>query len=80
MITCLGDAMNPTVGAAAVRVSTPLGWAVDFPVRRRRCGRAAFDRGVGDDARRSAKALMETCARLPYADRVRSACGSLTMS
>jgi len=77
MITCLGDAMYPTVGSETVRVLTALGCAVDFPARQTCCGQAAFNSGYRDDARRSAKALMEAFADSEYVVSVSGSCTAM---
>ena len=53
MVTCLGDALFPQVGVAAVRVLEALGVIVDFPPAQTCCGQPAFNSGYHDDARRA---------------------------
>lgn len=48
MITCLSDAVYPTVGTEAVPALTVLGCAVDLPVRLTCCDQAACDSGCRD--------------------------------
>lgn len=58
MITCLGDALFPEVGLEAAHVLRELGYRVDFPSRQVCCGRAVFNSGCPDAARRSAEAFL----------------------
>jgi L-lactate dehydrogenase complex protein LldE len=62
MITCLGDALYPEVGLAAVKVLENLGVAVDFPGAQTCCGQPAFNSGYRDDARRAARAFVRAFA------------------
>jgi L-lactate dehydrogenase complex protein LldE len=62
MITCLGDALYPTVGLAVVKVLEKLGVAVDFPGAQTCCGQPAFNSGYRDDARRAARAFVHAFA------------------
>jgi L-lactate dehydrogenase complex protein LldE len=58
MVTCLGDALYPRVGVAAVRVLEALGVSLDFPAGQTCCGQPAYNSGFQDDARRSARAFL----------------------
>ena len=58
MITCLGDALFPRVGLAAVEVLGRLGVAVDFPAGQTCCGQPAYNAGYADAARTSARAFL----------------------
>jgi L-lactate dehydrogenase complex protein LldE len=58
MITCLGDALFPRVGVAAVRVLRNLGVAVDFPAAQTCCGQPAYNAGHRDAARDTARAFL----------------------
>src|SRR5207302_8095730 len=51
LITCLGDALFPDVGVAAVRLLRRLGVEVDFPQAQTCCGQPHFNSGYHDDAR-----------------------------
>ena len=62
MVTCLGDALFPTVGVAAVRVLEALDVRIDFPTGQTCCGQPAFNSGYRDDARRSAAAYLRAFA------------------
>jgi L-lactate dehydrogenase complex protein LldE len=62
MITCLGDALFPRVGLAAVKILENLGVAVDFPAAQTCCGQPAFNSGYQDDARRAARAFLRAFA------------------
>jgi len=58
MVTCLGDALFPRVGVAAVHVLEGLGVNLDFPAGQTCCGQPAFNSGYRDSARRSARAVL----------------------
>ncbi|MFA4965433.1 MAG: (Fe-S)-binding protein [Thermoleophilia bacterium] len=62
MVTCLGDALFPRVGVAAVHVLEALGVTVDFPAGQTCCGQPAFNSGYRDSARRSARAFLRAFA------------------
>lgn len=55
MVTCLGDALFPDVGADTVRVLRRLGVEVDFPQAQTCCGQPHFNSGYEEDARLLAK-------------------------
>jgi L-lactate dehydrogenase complex protein LldE len=48
MVTCLGDALFPDVGLAAVRLLRRLGVEVDFPPAQTCCGQPHFNSGYHD--------------------------------
>jgi len=50
MVTCLGDALFPEVGAATVRLLRRLGVQVDFPAAQTCCGQPHFNSGFHADA------------------------------
>ena len=75
MITCLGDALYPSVGIAVVKVLSALGVEVDFPAAQVCCGQPAFNSGYRDEARTSARAYLRAFAR---SDHVVSISGSCT--
>lgn len=58
-ITCLSDAIYPKVGESMVRLLAKYGVKVDFPQVQTCCGQPAFNSGYWDDARESAKTLIE---------------------
>jgi L-lactate dehydrogenase complex protein LldE len=58
-ITCLSDAIYPRVGEAMARLLAKYGVAVDFPASQTCCGQPAFNSGYWDEARASAKTLVE---------------------
>jgi L-lactate dehydrogenase complex protein LldE len=62
MITCLGDALYPRVGVAAVQVLRNLGVAVDFPTAQTCCGQPAYNAGHRDAARDTARAFLRAFA------------------
>ena len=62
MITCLGDALFPRVGVAAVRVLRDLGVTVDFPATQTCCGQPAYNAGYRDAARDTARAFLRAFA------------------
>ena len=62
MITCLGDALYPRVGVAAVQVLRDLGVAVDFPAGQTCCGQPAYNSGFRDSARSTARAFLRAFA------------------
>ncbi len=45
MVTCLGDALFPSVGVATVRLLRRLGVEVDFPKAQTCCGQPHFNSG-----------------------------------
>jgi L-lactate dehydrogenase complex protein LldE len=62
MVTCLGDALFPRVGVAAVEVLHRLGVAVDFPEAQTCCGQPAYNAGFASAARTSAQAFLRAFA------------------
>ncbi|MCI3922605.1 (Fe-S)-binding protein [Paenibacillus sp. TRM 82003] len=58
-ITCLSDAIYPRVGEAMVRLLAMHGVTLDFPKTQTCCGQPAFNSGYWDDARASAKTIVE---------------------
>jgi len=62
MITCLGDALYPRVGVAAVQVLRGLGVEVDFPAGQTCCGQPAYNSGFRDSARSTARAFLHAFA------------------
>jgi L-lactate dehydrogenase complex protein LldE len=62
MVTCLGDALFPDVGVAAVRLLRRLGVDVDFPRDQTCCGQPHFNSGFHHDARALAMHAIKTFA------------------
>jgi L-lactate dehydrogenase complex protein LldE len=62
MITCLGDALYPRAGVAAVQVLRGLGVEVDFPAGQTCCGQPAYNSGFRDSARSTARAFLHAFA------------------
>ena len=60
LVTCLGDALFPDVGAATVRLLRRLGVAVDFPAAQTCCGQPHFNSGYSDEARELARHTIRT--------------------
>ncbi|SEF87774.1 (Fe-S)-binding protein [Paenibacillus sp. UNC499MF] len=58
-ITCLSDLVYPRVGQAMVRLLARHGIEVHFPEVQTCCGQPAFNSGYWDDARKSARTLLE---------------------
>ncbi|KPV44663.1 (Fe-S)-binding protein [Alicyclobacillus ferrooxydans] len=58
-VTCLVDNLYPQVGEAMVRLLDHLGVEVDFPQAQTCCGQPAFNSGYVDEARASAKTLLD---------------------
>ncbi|WP_405080287.1 (Fe-S)-binding protein [Paenibacillus chitinolyticus] len=58
-ITCLSDLVYPRVGQAMVRLLARYGIRVEFPEVQTCCGQPAFNSGYWDDARKSARTLLE---------------------
>ncbi len=77
MITCLGDALFPSVGVAAVHVLRALGVTVDFPESQVCCGQAAFNSGYHAEARRSAEAYLRAFAASEYVVSVSGSCAAM---
>jgi L-lactate dehydrogenase complex protein LldE len=77
MITCLGDALFPAVGLAAVKVLEKLGVAVDFPGGQTCCGQPAFNSGYRDDARRAARAFVRAFAGSQSVVSVSGSCAAM---
>jgi L-lactate dehydrogenase complex protein LldE len=75
LITCLGDALFPRVGMAAVTVLRNLGVAIDFPDDQTCCGQAAYNTGFREVARDAARAFLRAFAG---SERVVSVSGSCT--
>jgi L-lactate dehydrogenase complex protein LldE len=77
MITCLGDALYPSVGESAVKVLRSLGVEVDFPAGQTCCGQPAFNSGYVDEARRSAWAFMDAFAGSEHVVSVSGSCAAM---
>jgi L-lactate dehydrogenase complex protein LldE len=58
-ITCLSDAIYPRVGEAMVRILARYGVEVEFPKIQTCCGQPAFNSGFWDEARTTARTLLE---------------------
>lgn len=58
-ITCLGDAIYPRVGEAMVRVLAQHGVSLEFPKLQTCCGQPAFNSGYWQEARASAKTILD---------------------
>ncbi|CAI6029894.1 (Fe-S)-binding protein [Cohnella sp. JJ-181] len=58
-ITCLGDAIYPRVGEAMVRVLSQYGVSLEFPRLQTCCGQPAFNSGYWQEARASAKTILD---------------------
>ena len=77
MVTCLGDALFPRVGRAAVRVLGGLGVAVDFPPGQTCCGQPAFNAGHRDAARRAARPFLRSFAGSEYVVSISGSCAAM---
>ncbi|WCN38275.1 (Fe-S)-binding protein [Aneurinibacillus uraniidurans] len=58
-ITCLSDAIYPRVGEAMARLLARQGVKLHFPETQTCCGQPAFNSGYWDEARASAKTLLD---------------------
>lgn len=58
-VTCLSDMMYPKVGEAMVRILAHHGVKCDFPETQTCCGQPAFNSGYWDEAKESAKTLIQ---------------------
>ncbi|WP_256757534.1 (Fe-S)-binding protein [Cohnella sp. WQ 127256] len=58
-VTCLSDAIYPRVSEAMVRLLARYGVEVSFPKVQTCCGQPAFNSGYWDDARTTAKTIIE---------------------
>ncbi|WP_274364355.1 (Fe-S)-binding protein [Paenibacillus thermotolerans] len=58
-ITCLSDALFPSVGEAMVRLLARQGVKLDFPPAQTCCGQPAFNSGYWDEARTAATTVLE---------------------
>jgi len=58
-ITCLSDVLFPRVGEAMARLLARQGVEVGFPAAQTCCGQPAFNSGYWEEARASAKTLLE---------------------
>lgn len=77
MITCLGDALFPRVGVAAVRVLRELGVEVDFPPDQVCCGQPAFNSGYRREARTSARAFLRAFADSEHVVSISGSCAAM---
>ena len=77
MVTCLGDALFPQVGVAAVRVLEALGVIVDFPPAQTCCGQPAFNSGYREDARRAARACLRAFAGSEHVVSISGSCAAM---
>ncbi|NEW09066.1 (Fe-S)-binding protein [Paenibacillus sp. SYP-B3998] len=58
-ITCLSDAIYPRVGEAMVRLLAKYGVQLEFPTVQTCCGQPAYNSGYWDEARTTAKTILE---------------------
>ncbi|OXS60946.1 Fe-S oxidoreductase [Cohnella sp. CIP 111063] len=58
-ITCLSDAIYPRVGEAMVRLLARYGVTLEFPPIQTCCGQPAFNSGYWNEARTTAKTIIE---------------------
>jgi L-lactate dehydrogenase complex protein LldE len=77
MITCLGDALYPRVGVAAVHVLRDLGVAVDFPAGQTCCGQPAYNSGFRDSARSTARAFLQAFAASEAVVSISGSCAAM---
>ena len=77
MITCLGDALYPQAGVAAVKVLENLGVGVDFPARQVCCGQPAFNTGYRDEARTSARTFLRAFAGSEHVVSISGSCTAM---
>ncbi len=77
MVTCLGDALYPDVGVAAVRVLRALGVEIDFPADQVCCGQPAFNSGYREEARTSARAYLRAFAESEYVVSISGSCAAM---
>ncbi len=77
MITCLGDALYPSVGVAAVKVLEALGVEVDFPAGQVCCGQPAYNSGYRDEARTSARAYLRAFAGSEHVVSISGSCAAM---
>jgi L-lactate dehydrogenase complex protein LldE len=77
MITCLGDALYPRVGVAAVRVLRALGIEVGFPAGQVCCGQPAFNSGYRDEARAAARAYLRAFAGSEHVVSISGSCAAM---
>jgi L-lactate dehydrogenase complex protein LldE len=77
MITCLGDALYPRVGVAAVKVLEALGVEVDFPPGQVCCGQPAFNSGYREEARTAARAYLRAFAGSGHVVSISGSCAAM---
>jgi len=77
MVTCLGDALYPQVGVAAVKVLEALGVEVDFPPGQVCCGQPAFNSGYRDEARTAARAYLRAFAGSEHVVSISGSCAAM---
>jgi L-lactate dehydrogenase complex protein LldE len=77
MVTCLGDALFPRVGVAAVEVLANLGVAVDFPGGQTCCGQPAYNAGYAAAARGAARAFLGAFAGSEYVVSISGSCAAM---
>lgn len=58
-ITCVCDALYPRAGEAVVRLLSRCGVELDFPPAQTCCGQPAYNSGYWDEARRSARLILD---------------------
>ena len=65
-VTCLVDAMRPSIGFAAIKLLEAAGYSVVVPKAQTCCGQPAFNSGDDDDARGIACRLIEAFEPFDY--------------
>lgn len=76
-ITCMNDAIYPRVGIAMSELLKRYGIAVDFPIAQTCCGQPAFNSGYWEEARASAKTLLDAFADSDFVISPSGSCTSM---
>lgn len=76
-ITCLVDAMRPSVGLAAVRLLEAAGCTVEVPEAQTCCGQPAFNSGDRGTARALAEKLLREFERFDHVVLASGSCGGM---
>jgi L-lactate dehydrogenase complex protein LldE len=76
-ITCLVDAMRPSIGLAAVRLLEGAGYEVEVPMAQTCCGQPAYNSGDRETARDLAVKMLDEFERFDYVVVPSGSCGGM---
>ncbi len=76
-VTCLVDAMRPSIGFASIKLLEDAGCTVEVPLTQTCCGQPAFNSGGSDHTRDIAKQVIEAFEGFDYVVVPSGSCGGM---